>query len=131
MSTFTAILRSAFDWTWRTSLEASVLILLVLLLQRLLRRWLTPRLRYALSFLVLCRLLLPIAPSSSLSFENLLKPTAQPAQSNPPPIIAANPLLGTGSASSARAHGLTLASALCMTWVCGLLLLGGLAVWRY
>ena len=131
MSTFTAILQSAFDWTWRTSLQASVLILLVLLLQRLLRRWLTPRLRYALSFLVLCRLLLPVAPSSSLSFENLLKPTAQRAQSNPPPIIAADSLLGHGSAISARAHDLALASALCVTWVCGLLVLGGLGVWRY
>jgi beta-lactamase regulating signal transducer with metallopeptidase domain len=131
MSTFTAILRSVFDWTWRTSLEASVLVLLVLLLQRLLKRWLTPRLRYALSFLLLCRLLLPIAPSSSLSFENLLKPTAQPVHFNPPPIIAASPILGTGSASSARARGLTLSSALCTTWVCGLLLLGALGFWRY
>ena len=31
MSTFTVILRSVFDWTWRTSLEASILISLVLL----------------------------------------------------------------------------------------------------
>jgi beta-lactamase regulating signal transducer with metallopeptidase domain len=46
-------------------------------------------------------------------------------------MIAAGSILGTASASLARAHGLTLGSALCMTWVCGLLLLGGLGVWRY
>src|SRR6516164_5762977 len=110
MSTFTAILQSAFDWTWRTSLQASVLILLVLLLQRLLRRRLTPRLRYALSVLVLCRLLLPVAPSSSFSFENLLAPAARRAQSSPPPTIAAGSTLG--SASSVRAQGLAPGSAL-------------------
>jgi beta-lactamase regulating signal transducer with metallopeptidase domain len=129
MSTFTVILQSAFDWTWRTSLQASVLILLVLLLQRLLRRRLTPRLRYALSVLVLCRLLLPVAPSSSFSFENLLAPAARRAQSSPPPTIAAGSTLG--SASSVRAQGLAPGSALCFTWFCGLLILGGLAVWRY
>src|SRR4029453_9656665 len=56
MSTLSGILQSGFDWVWKTSLQTSVLIILVLVFQRLLRRWLTPRLRYALSLLVLCRL---------------------------------------------------------------------------
>ncbi len=129
MSTFTAIVRSAFDWTWRTSLQASVLIILVLLLQRLLRRWLTPRLRYALSLLVLCRLLLPVAPPSALSFENLLAPSPQPAQSSAPPTLAAGSI--PESATLVCAHGWTLGSALSITWFCGLLILGGFAVWRY
>lgn len=129
MSTFASILGSAFDWTWQTSLQTSVLIILVLLLQRLLGRWLTPRLRYALSLLVFCRLLLPVAPSSPLSFENLLPQTPHPAQSSPPPALAAGSVVKP--ATSAHAHGLTLRSSLFTTWFCGLLFLGGLAVWRY
>ncbi len=64
--------QNGFDWAWKTSVCASLLIVLVFLLQKLLARWLTPSLRYALSLLVLIRLLLPIAPASSLSFENIL-----------------------------------------------------------
>lgn len=129
MSTFAAILQSAFAWTWRTSLQASVLIILVLLLQRLLRRWLTPRLRYALSLLVLCRLLLPVAPPSSFSFENLLAPAPQLSPSSPPPPGAAGS--APGSTTLVGAQGLRLGAALCIGWFCGLLTLGGLAVWRY
>ena len=129
MSTFVSILWSAFDWTWQTSFQTSVLIVLVMLLQRLLRRWLTPRLRHALSFLVLCRLLLPVAPPSSLSFENLLAPSSPPSQASPPATLA------SGSprepVSLARAHGLSLGSALRICWIGGLLILGGLGVWRY
>ena len=60
--------QNGFEWAWKTSLYATLLIVLVFLLQKLLAKWLTPRLRYALSLLVLIRLLLPIVPSSSLSF---------------------------------------------------------------
>ena len=129
MSTFTAILGAVFDWTWRTSLQASVLILLVWVIQRLLRRWLTPRLRYALSLLVLGRLLLPVAPPSSFSFENLLAPSPQPSASSPPPIIATGS--APESATLVRAHAFTLASVLRISWFCGLLTVGGFAVWRY
>src|SRR5512143_776640 len=104
MSTFASILQSAFDWTWRTSLQASVLISLVLLLQGIVGRWLTPRLRYALSLLVLCRLLLPVAPSSSLSMENLLAPTPRPSQSSPPAPLAVGST--PESATFVRAHSL-------------------------
>ena len=130
MSTFTVILRSVFDWTWRTSLQASVLILLVLLLQRFLRRWLTPRLQYSLSLLVLCRLLLPVAPSSPFSVENLLTPTPQPTLSSPPTTIAAGSVPESATLVHVT-HGLMLGPALCIAWFGGVLILGGLAAWRY
>lgn len=130
MSTFIVVLHSIFDWTWRTSLEASVLIILALLLQRFLRRWLTPRLQYALSLLVLCRLLLPVAPSSRFSVENLLTPTPQPALSSLRVTIGAESAPGA-AALVPGTHGPTLGSALFLTWLCGLLTLGGLAAWRY
>ncbi|HEV2211234.1 MAG TPA: M56 family metallopeptidase [Verrucomicrobiae bacterium] len=129
MSTFTAILGAVFDWTWRTSLQASVLILLVWVIQRLLRRWLTPRLRYALSLLVLCRLLLPAAPPSSFSVENLLTPVPQP-----PPLFPFATLPAGATREPVvlvRNHAVSPGSALCATWLCGLLVLGGLAAWRY
>jgi beta-lactamase regulating signal transducer with metallopeptidase domain len=129
MSTMTAILQAAFDWTWRTSLQTSILIVLVLLLQRLLGRWLTPRLRYALSILALCRLLLPVAPASSFSLENLFASTHQPVPSRPPPTPAA--ASNSETATLVPAPGLTLGATLCVTWFCGLVVLGGLAAWRY
>ena len=129
MSTLSGIVQSAFDWTWHTSLQVSVLIVLILVLQRLLRRWLTPRLRYGLSLLVLCRLLLPVAPSSSLSLENLLAPTPQLAQSATPPTIAPRPI--PGLARFVQTDSVSMGSALCIVWSCGLLFLTGLVVLRY
>src|SRR5205809_4616745 len=66
-----------FEWTWRTSIYASLLIVLIILFQKLLAKWLTPRLRYTLSLLILIRLLLPTVPSSALSFENLFPPAVR------------------------------------------------------
>lgn len=61
----------------RNSLEAGILVLLVLALQWLFRRQLTPRWRCALWLLVAGRLLLPFSLSSSTSVFNLL-PRATP-----------------------------------------------------
>ncbi len=52
---------SLFDWVWTASWQASVLALLVLLLQRMLGTRLNPRWGYALWLLVLARLVLPTA----------------------------------------------------------------------
>jgi beta-lactamase regulating signal transducer with metallopeptidase domain len=57
-------------WLWRTSWQASVLIVLVLLAQWLLRRQLAPRWRHALWLLVVVRLALPWAPESRASLFN-------------------------------------------------------------
>ena len=59
------ILSAIFEWTWRTSLHASVLIALVLLIQITAGKWLAARWRYALGVLVLVRLLLPAVPASA------------------------------------------------------------------
>ena len=56
-----------FAWTWRTSLDASVVIGLVFLLQRLFRKQLSARSGYLLSWLVLVRLVLPALPASAWS----------------------------------------------------------------
>ena len=66
-------LDAIFAWTWKTSLHASVLIVLVCLIQLAGGKWLTARWRYSLGFLVLARLLLPAVPASAFSIFNLGK----------------------------------------------------------
>jgi bla regulator protein BlaR1 len=64
---------SFFVWLLRASWQASVLILLVLLAQLLLRKHLAPRWRHALWFLVLVRLALPVSIESRLSLFNVVR----------------------------------------------------------
>src|SRR2546426_3790971 len=68
-------LNQAFDafckWTFNTSVQATALIALVWLAQWLFGKRLPPRWRYALSVLVVLRLILPVVPSSDLSLFNL------------------------------------------------------------
>ena len=86
MKTLLALGQNAFQWTWKTSVSAALLVALVFLAQKLLSRWLTPRLRYTLSLLILIRLLFPVVPSSPLSLENLFLRRAVPAESASAPI---------------------------------------------
>lgn len=61
-----------FGWLLRNSAHAAILGLVVWVLERTLLRRLPPRWRYGLWLLVFARLLLPIAPASSLSLFNLV-----------------------------------------------------------
>jgi hypothetical protein len=71
-------LEAIFSWLLTASSQASVLALLVGLLQMVLRSRLNPRWRYALWLLVMARLLLPVLPESALSlFQFAPKPPAQ------------------------------------------------------
>lgn len=63
-------------WLGRTSLEAGIMVLLVLVANWLFQRQLTPRWRCALWLLVATRLLLPFSPSSAISVFNLLPRTS-------------------------------------------------------
>jgi hypothetical protein len=68
-------------WLVRTSMQASVLVVLVLAAQWALRRWLSARWRHALWLLVLVRLALPAAPQAPWSIHNVLSaPKAPPAE---------------------------------------------------
>lgn len=69
----TTALTSAFQWVWQTSLESSLLILLVLAIQMVLRQRLSPRLSYALGLLILVRLVMPVPPPSTLSAFNMIE----------------------------------------------------------
>lgn len=55
------------------SCQASLLALIILVSQSMMGRWLSPRWRYALWSVVLIRLMMPIAPGSTLSVFNLFR----------------------------------------------------------
>ncbi|MCE5172057.1 M48 family metalloprotease [Paenibacillus profundus] len=81
-------LLSFFGWVLRGSFMASILILLVLILQLLLKNKLEVRWKFLLWVPVAIRLLLPWAPESSLSLYNVFSleaivPVNQPQTQNP------------------------------------------------
>ncbi|WP_274517656.1 M56 family metallopeptidase [Paenibacillus alvei] len=65
-------LLSVFGWVIRGSFMASILVVLVLILQFLLKNKLEARWKYLLWIPVAIRLLLPWAPESSLSLYNIV-----------------------------------------------------------
>ncbi len=75
---------SQFRWLLSHSLEASVLVVLVLLVQRVFRRQLTHRWHFALWWIVLARLLLPFNPGSPMSLFNVFQPAIRLAGSSYP-----------------------------------------------
>lgn len=72
MSSLSGGLLRFFVWLVRSSVQASVLICLILAVQAVLRRKLAPRWYYFLWFLLLARLVVPWTPESSVSVFNLL-----------------------------------------------------------
>ena len=79
-----------FDWLWRASWQAAMVVMLVLLAQWLLARQLTPRWRHALWFLVIIRLALPGSIESRLSLFNLFSPPSLSRIAGPSDTVAAS-----------------------------------------
>ena len=139
MNTLMDLGQSALQWTWEASVYATLLIVLVITLQEVLAKWLTPRLRYSLSLLVLVRLLLPTMPSSVLSYENYVPPvatlTSQAASLTvPDPSTAAATSVERTAAASAATHkapfNLPISEVCLVVWTAGFLGLVLVAVWR-
>jgi bla regulator protein BlaR1 len=93
-------MESFLSWLVNHSLQAGALVLFVLLLQRIFRRQLTHHWRFALWWIVLARLVLPIGPESAVSVFNFFRPavilqkpgaTAAPRTPAPPEDRAAVP----------------------------------------
>lgn len=140
MNLLSSACQGTFDWMWKTSLSAAILAALVFLVQWMLGKRLTPRLHYALSLLVLIRLLMPALPVSHFSIEKFLPQRARVSQPMfqvlPPVNPAASKTQVTISANSPAplpvtinpAPGLGFLSAL---WLSGCFILVILAAWRY
>ncbi|KQX51712.1 M56 family metallopeptidase [Paenibacillus sp. Root444D2] len=63
-------LMDLFDWVWSVSTMASVLVVLIIVMQHVLRHRLKPRWHYLLWLLVIIRLVLPWGPESEFSIYN-------------------------------------------------------------
>src|SRR5437870_4553823 len=101
-------LNAVFNWLLRASWQASILIGLVLLVQWLFRKKLSPGWRYALWLLVLARLAMPLSPQSPVSLFNLTRfSSPAPRQSTLPPssILTPSPPASGSTVESAREAG--------------------------
>ncbi len=117
-------LDAVFALTWRASLRACVLIVAVLIVQALAGKRLPARFRYALSLLVLLRLLLPVTPASRLSVDYFSR-HFQPAPAVAPILpLAAHPAAMAGLPANqlpigqSRPH-LSLGRLAAEFWLCG------------
>lgn len=93
--TLDQILKVCFEFAWQTSLQATILIGLVMLIQVLFKRMLSPRWRYLFGLLVLLRLVIPVVPASPFSIFNVGERISlnQPTLSESIPIILPQPSL--------------------------------------
>jgi beta-lactamase regulating signal transducer with metallopeptidase domain/thiol-disulfide isomerase/thioredoxin/protocatechuate 3,4-dioxygenase beta subunit len=81
----TTLAGNGFSWVLQSSWQAAVLVLLVLIVQMIFRRKLSPAWRYGLWLLVVVRLLMPASPQSAISIFNLAKfAPPQPIAASPP-----------------------------------------------
>src|SRR5712691_10018073 len=85
---FGASIDTLFRWTIETSIAATILFLCVLGVQRCFDRVLRPGARYALSCLVIVRLLLPVVPSFRWSVFNLIPNTHMESPYSPAPELS-------------------------------------------
>ena len=121
-------LETLFSWLLTASWQASVLALLVLVTQRLLRSRLNPRWRYALWLLVLLRLILPALPESAFSLFQFAPPTP-PAFANsvtqPLFVPASTPPLPAVSAAeiTSPVHPFSTFTLLALLWLTGAIVL--------
>ncbi|MCU7393083.1 M56 family metallopeptidase [Bacillus sp. ST24] len=65
-------LSSIFNWIIETSILGSILVLFILCIRALFKKWLTPRWQYALWIILIIRLILPYFPESSFSIYPIL-----------------------------------------------------------
>lgn len=82
-------LQNAFQWTWQTSVQASLFVSLVLLILFIWGQRLSPRWRMVFGLLILTRLMAPVLPESSFSYLNLIPtrhtPSTAPEPTHPNP----------------------------------------------
>ena len=102
-----SLLDRALDWVWRASLAGAFLTALVLVLQFVLGKKLPPRWRYGLWLLVVARLLMPVAPTSSFSVFNWIEWRSQTAPA--PASVVSSDAHGAGETPALRSAGSSLA----------------------
>jgi len=120
---FLADLEAVFSWLLTTSWQASVLAMVVLVIQRAFGARLNPRWRYALWLLVVLRLVMPALPESTWSlFQFAPAPPATLSVSVSEPIFISAPPVPSQSVHAEipeQARPFTLYSLLAVVWLAG------------
>jgi beta-lactamase regulating signal transducer with metallopeptidase domain len=83
MELLSTSLQPFFDWLLHSSIQAGIVICLILLIQGVLRGRLTIRWHYVLWLILIVRMVLPLAPQSRFSIFNLVTNLLRPAMLNP------------------------------------------------
>ena len=71
-----------FDWVITSSIMASVLVAVILLVKLIMKNKQSPKWHYYIWFILLVRLLVPFAPTSSFSLFNIVNPVIEKLQAN-------------------------------------------------
>jgi len=79
IATLNSIAQNWFAWQWAMLWQSAVLVGIVALLDRLMRKWAWPQLRYALWLLILVKLVLPPSLTSPVSLTSAIPTVAQNA----------------------------------------------------
>ncbi|OPH57658.1 hypothetical protein BC351_03845 [Paenibacillus ferrarius] len=111
-----------FHWVWSVSAMASVLVVFIIVMQKVLKAHLKPRWHYILWLLVILRLIMPWSPESKLSIYNWVG-TPEVVQS----VVhfdQAEPALRTDEHESPGAKTQILYRILLAAWLLGVVLLG-------
>jgi beta-lactamase regulating signal transducer with metallopeptidase domain/Tol biopolymer transport system component len=86
MATLSVQMQPFFDWLWRSTLQAGLVVCLILLIQVILRYRLGVRWHHALWLILVVRMVLPWAPQSRLSVFNAVTWWDRPGESHSSPI---------------------------------------------
>src|SRR5947209_3250770 len=104
MEKLSSLALNCWDWLGRVSWQVSVLILLVLLVQWMCRRWMSPAWRHSLWLLVVARLLLPSSIESRISVFNWLHIGPPSTAGNHRPLTAPISLTGLATQTASASH---------------------------
>jgi bla regulator protein BlaR1 len=121
MESFSIQLWPFFEWLLRTTVQASLLIILILLVQLMLRGKLGVRWHYCLWLLLLIRLVMPWAPESRVSIFNLFQTFFE---RGPAELVSGNSaiVMDTSAAGQQTAGGIFI-TLLPLVWSAGALVL--------
>jgi bla regulator protein BlaR1 len=112
MNALESTLSFVLNGLWRASWQATLLAMVVLVIQKLLGKRLGGRGRFALWAVVVVRLLLPVLPESRFSVFNLAKSKTQPAAVTVAPDEPRIPIIVIGPVESAKPQAAERAPAL-------------------
>jgi bla regulator protein BlaR1 len=129
MNALQEAIRWFFPWLWQASCQASVVIILLLALQRVLRKHLTPRWSHALWLLVVIRLVLPFSVETPFSLFNWIpNPGSAQLHAKLAAAAPASPVAPDPTVPDERPAAATSPKSPWIAWLAGIWLAGAVAL---